>query len=110
MNTVSADSRKSWSVSLDDRVAALEIALLKRTYVLPWNQFVYAVGGDDEVHAVFATHEVIVRGSGLDELLTDMAAQRVAVMHEPVRADRLSSTGGHCIREIVVQKNEAGQG
>ena len=37
MNTVSADSRTSWSVSLDDRVAASEIALLKRTYVLPWN-------------------------------------------------------------------------
>jgi hypothetical protein len=110
MNTVSADSRKSWSVSLDDRVAALEIALLKRTYVLPWNQFVYAEGGDDEVRAVFATHEVIIRGSGLDELLNGIAAQQVEVMYEPSRTDRFSSTGPRFIREIVVQKNEAGQG
>jgi len=94
---------------LDDRLAALEIAQLKQTYVLPWNQFVYAVGGDDEVHAFFATHEVIVKGSGLDHLLTDMAVQRVAVMHEPARADRFSSTCGHFIREIEVRKNEAGQ-
>jgi hypothetical protein len=107
MNRASADNRKSWSVSSDDRVAALEIALLKRTYVLPWNQFVYAEGGDDEVRAVFATHEVIIRGSGLSELMTDMAAQRVALMHEPVRADRFSSLGGRFIGEIIIQKIEA---
>jgi hypothetical protein len=110
MNTASADSRKSWSASSDERANALEIALLKRTYVLPWHQFVYAEGGDDEVHAVFATHEVIIRGSGLDELLNDIAAQRVAVMYEPSRTDRFSSTGPRFIREIVVRKNEAGQG
>ena len=62
MNTVSADSRKSWSVNLEDRPAALEITLLKRTYVLPWHQFLYAEGGDDEVRAVFAMHEVSDQG------------------------------------------------
>jgi len=104
MNTVSADSRKSWSVSLDDRVAALEIALLKRTYVLPWNQFVYAEGGDDEVRVVFATHEVIIRGAGLTALLADMAAQNVTVIQEPTRADRFQSSGDRFIREMVIQK------
>ena len=106
MNTVSADSRKSWSVSLDNRVAGLEIALLKRTYVLPWNQFLYAEGGNDEVRAVFATHDVIIRGGGLDELLADMAMQRVAAMHEPSRPDRFSGAAPRGIREIVVQKIE----
>jgi hypothetical protein len=106
MNTVSADSRKSWSVNLEDRPAALEITLLKRTYVLPWNQFLYAEGGNDEVRAVFATHDVIIRGGGLDELLADMATQRVAAMHEPSRPDRFSSAAPRGIREIVVQRIE----
>ena len=108
MNMVSADSRKSWSVNLDDRVAALEIALLKRTYVLPWNQFVYAEGGGDEVYAVFATHEVIVRGAGLTALLADLAAQNVTVIQEPTRPDRFQSSGDRFIREVIVQKLEAG--
>jgi hypothetical protein len=106
MNAVSADSWKSWSVNLEDRPAALEITLLKRTYVLPWNQFLYAEGGNDEVRAVFATHDVIIRGGGLDELLADMATQRVAAMHEPPRPDRFSSAAPRGIREIVVQKIE----
>jgi len=108
MNTASADSRKSWSVSSDDRANALEVALLKRTYVLPWHQFVYAEGGDDEVHAVFATHEVIVRGTGLTALLAALAAQNVTVIQEPTRADRFQSSGDRFIREVIVEKNDAG--
>lgn len=108
MNTVSADSRKSWRV-VEDRPAALEITLLKCTYVLPWNQFLYAEGSNDEVRAVFATHDVIIRGGGLDELLADLATQRIAAMHGPSRPDRFSSAAAPCIREIVVQKIE-GQG
>jgi len=108
MNTVSADSRKSWSASSDNRANALEIALLKRTYVLPWHQFVYAEGGDDEVHAVFATHEVIIRGTGLTALLAALAAQNVTVIQEPTRADRFQSSEDRLIRAVVVQKLEAG--
>jgi hypothetical protein len=108
MNTASADSRKAWSVIADDRATALEIALLKRTYVLPWHQFVYAEGGDDEVHAVFATHEVIIRGTGLTALLAALAAQNVTVIQEPTRADRFQTGEDRLIREVVVQKLEAG--
>ena len=110
MNTASADRRKSWSVSLDDRATALEIALLKRTYVLPWHQFLYAEGGDDEVRAVFAMHEVIVRGAGLTALLADLAAQNVTVIQEPTRADRFQSSVDPFIREVVVQKLEVACG
>jgi len=108
MNRVSADSRKSWSVSVDDRANALEIVLLKRTYVLPWHQFVYAEGGDDEVCAVFATHEVIIRGAGLTALLAALAAQNVTVIQEPTRADRFQNSGDRFIRELVVHNLEAG--
>ena len=86
MNTASADSRKSWSVNLEYRPAALEITLLKLTYVLPWSQLLYAEGGNDEVRAVFATHEVIIRGSGLDELLADMAMQAGRVYARTLKA------------------------
>jgi hypothetical protein len=107
MSTVSADSRRGWEVSLDDRATALEIALLKRRYVLPWHQFLYAEGGDDEVRAVFAMHEVIVRGAGLGVLLADLASQNVTVIREPTRADRFQSSSEQFIREVVVQKVEA---
>jgi hypothetical protein len=108
MNRVSADSRKSWSVSVDDRANALEIVLLKRTYVLPWHQFVYAEGGDDEVRAVFATHEVIIGGTGLTPLLAALAAQNVTVIQEPTRADRFQDSGDRFIRELVFHNLEAG--
>jgi hypothetical protein len=107
MSTASTDSRKNWRVSLDDRATALEIALLKRTYVLPWHQFLYAEGGDDEVRAVFAMHEVIVRGAGLTALLADLAAQNVTVIREPLWADRLQCSVDQFIREVVVQKVDA---
>jgi len=81
--------------------------LLKRTYVLPWAQFLYAEGEADEVRLVFAAHDLIVRGSGLESLLADLAEQRLALLREPSRPDRFSPAGGRFIREIVVQKVEA---
>ena len=95
-------------MNVEDKVTALEIALLKRTYVLPWHQFLYAEGGEDEVRAVFAMHEVNVRSAGLTALLADLAAQNVTVIQEPTRADRFQRGGGQFIREVVVQKFEVG--
>jgi len=109
MNAGSVDSR-SWRVSLGHRPVALEIALLKRSYVLPWSQFLYAEGGDDEVHAFFATHVVIVRGAGLTALLADLAAENVTVVREPARVDRFQAGADRSIREVIVQKLEAAAG
>jgi len=75
----------------------------KRTYVLPWSQFLYAEGGDDEIRLAFATHEVVVAGSGLGSMLTDLAEQRIGRLNEPTRADRLGF-GTSRIREIRVEK------
>jgi hypothetical protein len=107
MNTVSVDRGKAWVITGGERAAALEIVLLKRTYVLPWAQFLYAEGGADEVRLVFAAHDVIVRGSGLNSLLADLAGQRLALLREPSRPERFSAPEGRSIREIVVQKVEA---
>jgi hypothetical protein len=107
MNAVSVDSGKAWAVTGEERPAALEIVLLKCTYVFPWTQFLYAEGGADEVRLAFAAHDVIVRGSGLESLLADLAAQRVTIMREPSRTDRFSASERRFIREIMVQKVEA---
>jgi hypothetical protein len=72
--------------------------------VLPWNQFLYAEGGDDQVHLVFATHDVLIRGRGLNLLMTDAAAQRLAGLAEAPRAERFGSTAVACVRELSVQK------
>src|SRR6266849_6475377 len=100
-----ADSPKSWKTR-QARPAALEIILLKRTYVLPWIQFLYAEGGDDEVFIAFATHDVQVRGTGLQSLLSDLAAQRIAQLHEPMRRDQFENGAAPHIREISVSKIE----
>ena len=106
MNTALCDSGTPWTVNLEERTPALEIVLLRRTYVLPWSQFLYAEGGEDEVRIVFAAHDIVVRGFGLAALLADVAAQRVAVLREPTRADRFHNNTRRMIREIIVQKAE----
>jgi hypothetical protein len=81
--------------------------LIGRTYVLPWAQFLYAEGGDDEVHLVFATHDVTVKGAGLQALLADLADRRLAGLDEPLRADRFAGRYVACIRELSVTRAES---
>ena len=106
MITASTDSQKPWKTTTQERPVGLEIALLKRTYVLPWGQFLYAEGGDDEVRLAFTTNDVLIRGSSLGSLLLDVAAQRIARLREPARADRFSEETEPCIRELLVVKFE----
>lgn len=47
MTTVSAYDQTRSMTTLDHPLA-LEVVLLKRTYVLPWSQFLYAEGDNDE--------------------------------------------------------------
>ena len=81
----------------------------RRFYVLPWPQFLYAEGDSDEVRISFALHEVTVKGAGLQALLTDLAAQRIAELHEPSRPDQFGNGRAPCIREISVVKIEERQ-
>jgi hypothetical protein len=103
MTRVSAGNPKPWKTSAD-RPVSLEIFLLKHKYVLPWSQFLYAEGSDDEVRIAFATHDVFVKGAGLDALLADLSVQRVAQLQEATRAERLEHSGAQFIREISVLK------
>lgn len=92
--------------STQERPAGLEIILLKRTYVLPWSQFLYAEGGDDEIRLAFTTHDVLLKDSSLNSLLVDLAGQRIARLQQPVRAVRFPDATGPSIREILVVKIE----
>ena len=82
----------------------LEVVLLKRTFVLPWNQFLFAEGGNEEIRLAFSTHDVLVTGTRLDKLLEDLSAHRLSRLQESGRADRFSSTVGLQIASIPVQK------
>jgi len=95
-----------WVVSLTDPSPALEIALLKQTVILSWNQFVYAEGGDDELRIAFASHDVVVKGGGLQILLPAIAAHRVVSIRESLRSERFSGQAVRFISEIVVRKIE----
>src|SRR5438552_8317492 len=105
MSTVLADKPKTWKTH-QERPATLQVVLLKRTYVLPWSQFLYAEGDNDEVRITYAIHEVTVRGAGLQSLLADLATQRIAELHEPSRSDRFENDKTPSIREISVLKIE----
>ncbi len=108
MNTVSVDRTSPWLISsTEERPPTLEVALLKQTIVLSWNQFVYAEGGDEEVRIAFASHDVIVRGAGLSVLLQAVSANKVLSLREPARADRFFSGAMQLIREIEVRRVDA---
>jgi hypothetical protein len=107
MTTLSTDNQKSWKTTTHERPAALEIVLLKSTYVLPWSQFLYAEGGDDDIRLAFTTHDVLVKGGGLSSLLADLAAQRIARLQQPTRADHFSNGTGPSIRELSVTNIES---
>jgi hypothetical protein len=102
----SVDNERPWRTGREANQNSLELVLIGRTYVLPWTQFLYAEGGEDEIRLVFATHEVLARGAGLHALLAEVAAHRLVGLNEPLRAERFTAKSGICIRELVVTKAE----
>jgi hypothetical protein len=101
VNAVSVDRQRKAIGT--ERQTGLEIVLLKRTYVFPWSQFLYAEGGDDEIRAVFTTHDLIVRGTALTGLLADLAGQRIARLQEPTRTDRFDEPSGPIVLQLIVE-------
>ncbi len=82
----------------------LEVVLLKKTFVLPWSQFLFAEGGNEEIRLAFSTHDVVVTGSRLEKLLEDLSARTLSRLQEPGRAERFGSAAGLQIASISVQK------
>ena len=105
MNVVSSGNAP-WVISAGDPVATLEIVLQKQTVVLSWHQFVYAEGDSEQVRMAFASHDVVISGSGLDPLLAAIAAHRVVSLRESVRSERFSAQAARLVNEIVVRRVE----
>jgi hypothetical protein len=82
----------------------LEVVLLKKTFLLPWSQFLFAEGGNDEIRLAFSTHDVVVTGSHLEKLLGDLSARRLSRLQELGRADRFGFSVDQQIASISVQK------
>jgi hypothetical protein len=102
----SADNEKPWAVDRERRSYGLRVVLPKRTYVLPWAQFLYAEGAPDTVRAVFSMHDVVVTGCGLEALLADVAAQVVTVLQQPPRAEHFAPVPGPRVLGVEVRRIE----
>ena len=105
---ISAGEAKAWEVETVQRPYGLQVVRVKRTYVLPWTQFLYAEGNSEEVKAVFSTHDVVIKGSDLASLLSDFAAQRITLLKEPARTDRFAGADGPRITELEVRQISTG--
>jgi hypothetical protein len=103
MTTTSADE-SPWSSAAFDPPLTLAVVLLRRTYVLPWSQFLYAECGDSELRLIFAVHNITVKGANLNGLVDDIAKLCIARLREPTRPDRFLKGTGPFIREITVEK------
>src|ERR1700674_1781486 len=101
----SVGDKKPWAVD-QRRAYGLRVVLPKRTYVLPWAQFLYAEGAADTVRAVFSMHDVVVTGCGLEALLADFAAQVVTVLHQPPRAEHFATAPGRRALAVEVRRIE----
>jgi hypothetical protein len=105
MSMASADS-PSWIINITEPPATLEVILAKQRLVLAWSQFVYAEGSADQLRIAFASHDVVVKGAGLDPLVHAIAAHRVVSIREDARAMHFSDLAGRFIREISIRKIE----
>ena len=106
MNTPLEDN-SPWRIATDSTAPALEVVSARQTVILSWKQFVYAEGADDEIRIAFASHDVIVRGSGLSPLLRAISGHHVLSIREFARSDRFLAPSARCIREIEVRKVDA---
>src|ERR1700736_3346719 len=97
---------RPWTVDRERTVYALQVVLPKRTYVLPWTQFLYAEGTPGEVRVLFAMHDVVVTGCGLEALLADVAARDVTMLRQPLRVEKFEAftpAGGPRVRTVDVR-------
>ena len=103
MNVVSSGN-VPWVVSSGDPAATLEILLQTQTVILSWHQFVCGEGNSEELRIAFASHDLVIKGVGLDALLPAIASHRVVSLRESLRSERFSAQAGRFIHEIVVRR------
>jgi len=102
----SVGNERPWTIDRERRPYGVRVVLPKRTYVLPWAQFLYAEGAPDTVRAVFSMHDVVVTGCGLEALLADFAAQVVTVLQMLPRAEHFAPAPGPRVVAVEVRRME----
>jgi len=101
------DSKSGWETAQDNRpVRSLLVQLRQRSYVLPWSLFLFAEGTEAEVRATFHTHVVLIQGSGLSSLLSDITEQAVKQLVEPDRTAKFTAGRGPQITTVSVSENK----
>jgi hypothetical protein len=95
-----------WVISSSDPAATLEIRLQTQTVILSWHQFVYTEGDSEQLRIAFASHDVVIKGAGLDALLPAIASHRVVSLRESLRSERFSGQAERFIHEIVLLRIE----
>ena len=99
------DSPKPLKVTSEHH-SSLAVILQNHAIILPWSQFLYAEGSDDQVRLAFSTHDVVVTGSHLGELMADLSHQRISALRQPVRAETFGPASAVRITGIAVRKVE----
>ena len=94
---------RGWSTE-HHATPGLQVVLLKKTYVFPWSQFLYAEGTAEEVRVAFTTHDVLITGALLGSLLDELTSQRVARLSEPARTEKFIGGSAGRITALLVRK------
>jgi len=84
--------------------AGLRVVLAKDTFLLPWSHFLFAKGGSDEILMAFSTHNIVITGRGLDNLLSNIENQQVNSLVMPNRADKFVTSPKYQITGTTVEK------
>ena len=105
---------EDWQISDENEAKpnALVVKLRKHVHILPYCRFIHAEGNNAEVKIVFASHQITVKGSGLAQLLSALASQRIIRIGEPTESEvRFSVRGaasdryeGPSIQTILVEE------
>lgn len=100
-------SASDWKVAHDNsRAVSFSVHLHRQSLVLPWHTFLFAEGTDSAVRAVFHSHTVLIEGSALSALLTDLAEQRVTSVSQPSRTAKFQQSTGPLITAISITEAE----
>ncbi len=91
----------AWTVDEKQRPTGILVSTAKHSFAFAWGQFTFAHGHDSEVRAFWTTHVVTFSGSGLKELLNDIALQRVSAVTQSPRTARFAA-GGPVIDSLEV--------
>jgi hypothetical protein len=113
MDSITEFECEDWQLVPDKapNPSSLVVQLRRYVYVLPWFRFVHAEGDNSLARLLWVTHQCIVKGHGLTQLLAALATHRVMRLVEPSQLEsrfvsKITSIEVMCIEEL---KREAKQ-